>query len=254
MNDLVHVVDRIFAILEYLSQSSEAKGPTEIALATGLHKSTVYRLLSLMCQRGYIEKSESGGIYHIGVKLVEIASSHINNLELQTEARPFLQKLRDDLGLIVHLGILDRHDVVYVEKLDISKNIRLYAQIGLRVPAYCSSLGKCLLASLAGDDLEYLLEEKPLEQYTPNTITSIIELKKHLREVRSNGWAMDNEEYVIGNRCIGAPIYDYRGEVIAAVSASGPTLILTFDRIKAVAEHVKNTASKISRRLCYQDG
>lgn len=253
MDDSVHVVDRVFSILEYLSLAQGSKGPTEIAEQTGLHKSTVHRLLSSLCDCGYVERTAQG-TYHIGIKLVEIASNHINNLELQTEARPILNELHDELGLAVYLGILDHSEVVYVEKMDASRNLRLYTQIGLRVPAHCSSLGKCLLASLSGDEIDYLLSREKLERYTPNTITTALEFKKHLREVRRQGWAMDNEEYIIGNRCIAAPIFDYRGEAIAAASASGPSTLLTDDRIPTVTEKVKQVAAEISRRLCYQAG
>ncbi len=252
MDDSVQVVDRVFTIMEYLSQAGEPKGPTEIAAATGINKSTVYRLVSSMCRGGYIEKN-SAGEYHIGVKLVEIVSNHINRLELQTEARPFLNELHADLGLVVHLGILDGADVVYVEKMDIERNLRLYAQIGMRVPAFCSSLGKCLLSCLSGDELDRLFSRRKLERYTPNTITSVKQLREHLREVRRQGWAMDREEYIIGNRCIAAPVFDYRGEMIAAVSASGPPSLLTDDRIPEVTERVKKAAAKISYRLCYRN-
>lgn len=250
-DNAVQVIDRSFAILEYLSQAGEARGPTEIAAATGMAKSTVYRLLTAMCCNGYVEKA-GPGVYVIGIKLVEIVSNHINSLELQTEARPFLSELHAELGLIIHLGILDRAEVVYVEKMDISRNLRLYAQIGLRVPAYCSSLGKCLLSCLAGDELEYLLSGIHLEKFTPNTITTLSALKAHLRLVRQQGWAIDEQEYIVGHRCIGAPIYDYRGEMIAAISASGPVTLLTDDRVSRVIERVKAAAAQISRRLCYQ--
>lgn len=251
MDQSVHVVDRVFSLLEYLSLAQEPKGPTEIAKATQLHKSTVHRLLTALCNRGYVEKTPDG-TYLIGIKLIEIASNRINNLELQTEARPLLSDLHSELGLIVHLGILDHNEVVYVEKMDISRNLRLYAQIGMRVPAHCSSLGKCLLASLSGDDIDFLLPKENLTQYTPNTITTVQELKEHLREVRQQGWGMDNEEYILGNRCVAAPIYDYRGEVIAAVSASGPTSLLSDERIPSVIEKVQSITAQISRRLCYR--
>ena len=117
MNQPVQVVERVFAILEYLSQDAEPKGPTDIAVATGMNKSTVYRLLNSMCRQGHVEKSEQGGHYQIGIKLVGIVSSHINNLELQTEARPLLNELRDALELTVHLGILEGREVVYLERL-----------------------------------------------------------------------------------------------------------------------------------------
>lgn len=251
MDTSVQVVERVFLIIEYLSQVGEPKGPTEIAAATGIHKSTVYRLLTSMCRGGYIEKTGAGA-YTIGVKLVEIVSSHINSLELQTEARPLLNELHAELGLTVHLGILDGSDVIYVEKMDINRNLRIYAQIGMRVPAHCSSLGKCLLSRLSGDELEYLFYRRKLERYTPNTIVALSDLKEHLREVRRLGWAMDNGEYIVDNRCIGAPVFDYRGEIIAAVSASGPLALLVDNRVIKVAERVKKTAAQISLRLCYR--
>ncbi len=253
MDGQVQVIDRTLDILEYLSLTQASKGPTEIARAVGLNKSTVHRLLAALLGRGYIEKNDVDGTYHIGIKLVEIVSNRINNLELQTEARPVLNDLHDALGLIVHLGILDRHEVVYVEKMDIAPNLRRYAQIGQRVPAQCSSLGKCLLASLSGGQLEFFMADCAFAQYTQNSITSLRELKEHLRIVRSRNWAIDNEEYIPGHRCVGAPVCDYRGEIIAAVSASGPVALLTDERIPEVVEQVKRAASLISRKLCYSD-
>lgn len=253
MDQSVQVVERVFAVLEYLSQAREPKGPTDIADATGISKSTVYRLLISMGRLGYIERRGSNGKYGIGIKLIEIVSNHINNLELQTEARPYLHELQNEIGLTVHLGILEGREVIYVEKLDINRNLRLYTQIGMRVPAYCSSLGKCLLSCLSGDDLDYLYGGRRLERYTPNTIADYPKLKEHLREVRLKGWAMDDEEYILGNRCVAAPVYDYRGEMIAAISASGPASLLTTERVPEIVKHVRHTASCVSRSLCYQD-
>lgn len=251
MTESVQVIDRVFDILEYLSLVQGERGPTEIAKAVGLSKSTVHRLLMTLLARGYVDKNDNTSTYRLGIKLVEVVSNHINNLELQTEARPILHELHDKLGLIVHLGILDRHEVVYVEKLDIAPNLRRYAQIGLRVPAQCSSLGKCLLASLSGEELAVALTDCRFESYTDNSITNLQQLRAQLHEVRIQGWAMDNEEYMIGHRCIGAPVFDYRGEIIAAVSASGPKTLLADDRIGDVVREVKRAASMISRQLCF---
>lgn len=246
----VQSLERAFLILERLSTSRSAMGPTEISALTGIHKSTVYRILVTLQSMGYVEKDDNG-VYRVGVKLVEMVSNHINNLELQTEARPYLNELHLESQLVVHLGILDGKDVVYIEKMDIVPNLRLYSQIGIRVPAYCSSLGKCLLATLSGDRLDYIFSKVKMEAFTDKTIVNIKDLKNHLRKVRSQGWAMDDEEYIVGHRCIGAPVYDYRGECIAAVSASGPISILDETRIDSVSEKVRLTAGKISKRLMY---
>ena len=215
-----------------------------------MSKSTVHRLLSSMCARHYVEKN-ADNTYSIGYKLMETVSLHINNLELLTEAKPFLSDLMRDLHLTAHMGILDGCDVVYLEKMDIYPNTRLYTQVGFRSPAYCSSMGKCLLSCLSGDDLEEALYGCDFKRYTPNTITDIREFKRYLRVVRRHGWAMDNEEYQLGHRCVGAPVYDYRGTPVAAISASGSITQLSDRNLEAVIQEVKSAAASLSRRMGY---
>ena len=127
----------------------------------------------------------------------------------------------------------------------------LSSQIGFRVPAFCSSLGKCLLAGLSGDELSEALEHCRFTQYTKKTITSQQEFYRHLHQIRKQGWAMDDCEYNEDHRCIGAPIYDYRGDVIAAISASGTLVRLPDDFIPTVVTSVKQAAAKLSHRLGY---
>ncbi len=250
MEEQVRVVDRVFDILEQLSASNTPMSLTEIANATGMSKSTVHRLLSSMCNRQYVEK-HADNTYSVGYKMIETASTHINNLELLTEAKPFLSEITRQLDLTTHLGILDGCDVVYVEKMDVYPGTRLYTQVGYRSPAYCSSMGKCLLSCLSGDELDDVLYLCDFKKYTPNTITDVREFRKHLKTVRRQGWAMDNEEYQIGHRCVGAPVFDYRGSAIAAISASGEVSQLSDERLDLVVEEVKRAAGELSRNLGY---
>ncbi len=250
MEEQVRVVDRVFDILEQLSASSSPLSLTEIANATGMSKSTVHRLISSMCSRQYVEK-HADNTYSIGYKMIETVSTHINNLELLTEAKPFLSEIMRELDLTTHLGILDGCDVVYVEKMDVYPGTRLYTQVGYRSPAYCSSMGKCLLSCLSGDELDEVLYLCDFKKYTPNTITDVREFRRHLKTVRRQGWAMDNEEYQIGHRCIGAPVFDYRGSAIAAISASGEVSQLSDERLDLVVEEVKRAAKDLSRNMGY---
>uniref|UniRef100_UPI00257070BB IclR family transcriptional regulator n=1 Tax=Sporofaciens musculi TaxID=2681861 RepID=UPI00257070BB len=167
MEETVRVADRIFDILEVLAASNSPLGLSELAKATHMSKSTVHRLAASMCARQYVEKS-SDGLYSIGYKLIETVSLHINQLELLTEAKPFLSDIMRDLDLTAHLGILDGCDVVYLEKMDIYPNTRLYTQVGYRSPAFCSSIGKCLLACLSGDELEDALYLCNFKKHTSN--------------------------------------------------------------------------------------
>lgn len=250
MEDRIRVLARAFDILEALSYTNSPMTLSEIASATGLSKSTAHRILSAMLDRSYVAKTDSGA-YTIGFRIIEIASTHINNLELLTEAKPFLSKITRELDLTAHLGILDGPDVVYLEKLDGHPNSQLYTQIGHRSPGFCSSIGKCLMSCMSREELDEVLDKCDFRRYTGKTITGRPEFIRHLRQVRLQGWAMDDEEFEDGHRCIGAPVYDYRGIPVAAISASGSSGILTDDRIEETIEKVKQYAAALSRQIGY---
>jgi len=252
MSDGVRVVDRVFDIFEVLATHKNGASLSQIAATTGMSKSTVHRLLSTMTSRQYVERNEDGS-YTLGYKFIETASNHINNLELITEAKPLLSRMLWDLNLTTHLGVLEGPNVVYMEKMDVYPNTRLYTQVGYRSPAYCSSMGKCLLACLSGEELDRTLSCCDFHRYTPNTIVDKDELKRQLKEVRVAGWAMDNEEYQLGHRCIGAPVFDYRGSAVAAISASGPISQLTDEKIDIVKREVKSAARHLSRRMGFAE-
>lgn len=252
MEDKIRVLGRAFDILEALSAASVPMTLSEITNATGLSKSTAHRILGALLDRSYAFKTDTGS-YTIGYKLVEIASTHIDNLELLTEAAPYLSKITRELDLTAHLGILDGADVVYIEKLDGHPNSQIYTQVGHRSPGFCSSIGKCLMAGLSSEDLRAVLDMCDFKKYTHNTITDRQEFINHLRQVRHQGWAMDDEEFEKGHRCIGSAVYDYRGIPIAAISASGSVYVLTDDRLNATVDKVKLWASQLSRRLGYSE-
>lgn len=141
MEENVRVIDRAFDILEVLAASSSPMGLSEICRATGMSKSTVYRLISTMHNRRYVEKNPDQ-TYSIGYKLIETVSMHINNLDLLTEARPCLNDIMHNLGLTAHLGILDGCDVIYLEKTDLYAKNRQYTDIGYRSPGLLLLYGK----------------------------------------------------------------------------------------------------------------
>lgn len=252
MEDNVRVIDRTLDILEVLSSSEGPVSLAEICSSTGISKSTVFRLLATLCARKYVEKRPDG-TYSIGYKLMELVSLHINQIDILTEAKPYLNDLSRSLGLTTHLGIIDGHDIVYIEKTDTMKNSREYTQVGFRSPAVCSSMGKCLLACLSGEELDNALYGYKFEKYTPNTITDVAEFRRYLKVVRRQGWAMDNEEYRLGHRCIGAPIFDYHGCCVAAISASGSTAQLPDERLETVIKEVRKAAAELSKRLGFAE-
>lgn len=248
--DSIQSIDRALDIIEVLSAESSGLGVTEIASRIHLPKSTTSRIISTLAARGYLSRNAVGN-YQIGLKLISAVSCYINSLELQTEARPYVAKITGELGLTCHLGMLDGSEVVYIEKMDVFSNVRLYSQIGIHVPSYSCSLGKCLLSNYSAADVRRLMTGVRFERFTDRTIGSVEELIADLDRVRKRGWAIDDEESEIGHRCLGTPIYDYRGDIIAAISASGPTGIFTKDRIEPVAAYMKAQAMEISRSMGY---
>lgn len=244
----VQSIERALDIIEVLADYQDGIGVTELAGKLGLNKSTVHRILATLASRGYVNKTDKG-LYRLGINLIEVVSCYINNLELQTEARPYVAQTTAELGLTCHLGVLDGDQVVYIEKMDVFSNVRMYSQIGVRVRSY--SLGKCLLSNYSATQVRQIMKDCSFIKFTEKTVGSIDELLADLELVRRRGWAIDDEESERGHRCIGAPIYDYRGDIIAALSASGPVSLLTEDRIESVAEYVKKQALEISRSMGY---
>ncbi|NLX77123.1 MAG: IclR family transcriptional regulator [Clostridiaceae bacterium] len=247
----VQTLDRTLDIIELLATTPNGMGVTEIGQKTGLHKSTVYRLINALVKRGYLEKDQNTGLYKIGLKFVEISSLHLRQIELKTEVAPFMRDLSESTGQVTHLAILDETEVVYIEKIDVVQSLRMYSQIGKRVPVYCSALGKVLLSWQDSDYQELILEKTEYIRYTENTITNRDELADELEKVRERGWAVDNEEHEEGIRCIAAPINDFTGKVIAAISITGSKSIISPDKDEYYGSLVVKAASGISERLGY---
>jgi IclR family transcriptional regulator, KDG regulon repressor len=248
----IQVIDRAFDIIELLSLEKDGLGVTEIGNRIGLHKSTVHRILSAMAERGYIEKVPSTGLYKIGLKLIEISSVYLNNVELKTEARPYLWELTNKLNQPTHLAILDGIEAVYIDKVDVVTSIRLYSQIGRRIPVYCSALGKSLLSGLSDAELDEVISKCSFQKVTSNTILNKEELHRQVRQTRIRGWSLDDEEHDEGIRCIASPIYDYRGKVIAAVSLAGPSTVICNEKDEETGRMVREASLKISKRLGYK--
>jgi DNA-binding IclR family transcriptional regulator len=246
---VVQTLDRALKIIELLALHGEGFGVTEIGARVGLHKSTVHRILSHLVAQGYIEKDEARPVYTLGLKFIELASLRLNQVELKTEAGPFLRKLASALDQSVHLAILSETDAVYIEKIEPRAHLRMYSQIGKRIPVYCSALGKCLVSDLPAAELSALAARLVFEPFTPTTRLTPEAFLADVALALQRGWALDDEEHEPGIRCIGAPIRDFTGRVVAALSASGDRGVIRPDPDSQVSALVTDTAREISRRL-----
>lgn len=247
----VQVIDRTFDIIELLALEPRGLGVSDVARRLSLNKSTAHRILNAIAERGYLEKTPEG-IYSLGMQFVELTSRKLNSLELTTEARPFLNELTKKLGQSSHLAILDGSDAVYIDKVELTPNHRLYSQIGKRIPVYCSGLGKSLLLDKKEKQILSILKECSFEKLTDTTLITLESILKEIELSKKRGWTMDHEEHDKGICCIAAPIYDYRGEIIAAISCAGPTTFFSKEKEEELSKEIVTTAHLISARMGYQ--
>ncbi|AZR74760.1 IclR family transcriptional regulator [Anoxybacter fermentans] len=245
---MVQSLDRALDILEKIVEAEDGLGVTELSKSLELHKSTIYRLLATLAYRGYVRQDPKNEKYKVGIKLFELGNLALNKLELRREVRPFLEELMSRTGETIHLGILDNDEVVYIDKVESPQTIRMYSKIGKRAPVHCTGLGKVLLAYSSSEVIDKVIE-KGLRAYTENTITDVDAFKKHLEEIRRQGFAIDNVEHEEGIRCVAGPIFDYSGNVIASFSISGPTMRVTEEKIPDFAQLVRDYSKKMSRAL-----
>lgn len=252
----VQAIERGCKILDLLSRGNGSYSIREISHALKLPKPTVHRILHTLCSSGFVSQDPDSKNYFLGFRLVEIGQSVLNRIDFRKEAEPFLKNLADGVQETVHLAQLDDGKIVYldkVEKIGGPTGLRMASRIGARNYAHSSALGKILLAFAPKGKRDEIFKQKGLPQLTEKTITNLNQLKKHLKQVRSKGYAVDDEENEKGIRCVAAPVMDYTGEVIAAISISGPTVRMTMARIhREITANVVSTAKKISRKLGYK--
>ncbi len=247
----VQSLDRTFDILELLSQARRGLSLTDIADRLDLHKSTVYRLLAALKNRGYITQNGNRGSYKLGMEFLQLCSQYLNNLELKTEAEPYLHRLSQLTSQTVYLAILQDNEVVYIDKVEQFNSLRKYSIIGQRRPLHCTSLGKALLMGMSDQEIINVYAGKTLKALTPKTITDLSELQENIHLCRSRGWSFDDQEYSLDEQCIGAPILDYREKVIAAVSTSWLVKSSAYSTIEEMSRYVMEAAQRISQHMGY---
>lgn len=248
---IINSVIRALAILDLLGQSDAELGITEISRELSLHKSTVFRLISTLMVAGYVQQNPKNEKYHLGIHIAQLGMNVLNRIDLRRVAKPFLNELMSICNEAVHLGVLDKVEVIYIDKIDVERPLTMGSRIGGKSPGYCTGLGKVLLAYASKDAIEQLLSKGNLTRYTSNTITDHNSLIEHLARIRDQGYAVDDEEHELGIRCVAVPIRDYQGHVIAALSVSGPTLRMTREKLDQVIPKIIEIGGRISQSLGY---
>jgi DNA-binding IclR family transcriptional regulator len=229
-------------------------GVTELADSTGLCASDAHRILRSLEQFGYIQQDHDTKKYRLGLELLKLGHVVHEQLELRQVARPCLRHLSEAARATANLAILDEHDleVVFVDQVDSPEELQIRLRVGKRVPAHGTAVGKALLANTDSETVRRLLDCHGMPRLTRDTITDRSEFEAVLDHVRKSGFATDHGEGSPGAWCIGAPVFDHTGRVVAAVSVSMMAAHLGYHDEPRVIGLVKATAADISAALGYE--
>ncbi|WP_370675033.1 IclR family transcriptional regulator [Pleomorphomonas sp. PLEO] len=244
-------MERALNILELFSEQKVELNLAEISQMTGLHKSTLHSLLKTLQSQGYIEQTESNAPYRLGVKLLERGYLVQRSRDFIAVARPYLEELSEKTGQTVHLGVLDGKSGVYVDKVEGTRSIIVYSRIGRRMPIHTTAIGKVLLAFQQPAIIGKTLDGYDFASSTENTITRRDVYEAALARVRSDGFAVDEQENVRGCRCAAVPVWGHDRKLVAAISISTVVENVSMDEFKLLIEQLKVTGAGISHDLGY---
>ncbi|MBM3801226.1 MAG: IclR family transcriptional regulator [Acidimicrobiia bacterium] len=246
-------LDRGLRILSILAAEKDGLGVTELSRRLDADKSVVYRTLSSLMMHTFVEQEPVTKKYALGLKVMELASKRLRNIDLFSTSKPFLKDLARQTGEVVVLAVMIGDVLAYLDREEGVGAIDLTGGLGQPVPLHSTACGKSILAFLPEDDLVRIFRDKGLPAITEKTITSFSAFKIHLAEVRLRGYAIDDEETYHGVRCIAAPIRNHSNAVVASLSLSSSTQRITPANLTVFADLVRETAAQISARLGYGD-
>ena len=249
-------LERGLAILQAFRSGTPLLGVSDLAREVGLSRSTTHRYIATLAELGYLDQDAATRKYRLGPRVLDLGFSAINSMDLREVAAPHLQALSDETGHTVNMAVLDGADIVYIERCRTSRqgqrDIDLNLHIGSRLPAYCTSMGKVLLADLEPKAVRDLLKRTDFAQRGPNTLTAEADLLRELERVRATGLAVNNEELAYGLRSIAAPVRCQEGVVVAAINLAVHRSMVSFDELIAgLAPALARTAAEISARIGY---
>jgi IclR family KDG regulon transcriptional repressor len=230
-------------ILDLLAESPKGVSVTELADTLGIDKGSASRLVSTLANFGYAEKDPISRRFFLCPQVVPLSRSLLARLPLREVAKPFLRQLMEISGECAHVGVLAQGKVLYIDQVESPASLRVNAEVGLMAPLHCTALGKVLLA------FGRIPLPPTLGRYTEHTLVTHDSLKKELEKIREQGFAVDDEEYDLGVRCVAAPIFDFRNKVVGSTGISGPITRMTPQNIGSFVEQVLKISSALSEKM-----
>jgi DNA-binding IclR family transcriptional regulator len=240
-----HALARGLALLEQLARADGPLTLHDFAQVTTLPKSTLVRLLSVLGEMEYVVRVDEQPSYRLGHKVQSLAAAYVESLDLSVVADGYLANVAARTGQTTNLGVLDGSQVLHICVHEPDRPLRFTAEPGTRDHAYCTGLGKLLLAHADPDRLPGVVPEEPFEAFTDQTITTMDQLTRELRRTLRRGYALDDNERSVGLRCVAVPVM-IDGECMAAVSVAGPSGEFTPNRIEDFVEQLLDVAAELA--------
>jgi IclR family KDG regulon transcriptional repressor len=249
---IIQSVDHALDVLEAFHGEEDELGITVLSRKLKLHKNNIFRILATLESRGYIEQNRATDNYRLGLGTLELGQTYIRHTGLLRIARPVIEELNKKVNENVYIGILKERYTFYLDVVESNHTVRVLSRIGCRVPTYCAAIGKAQLAFETSETINEVLGKKELKKFTPNTIADREKLMEHLVLVKELGYAVDDEEWDEGVRCVGAPIFDYTRKAVGGISISAPSVRMSLDKLrKEYVPLILKACEEISSRLGY---
>lgn len=239
-------------MLEAAAQEPEGLSNAEISRKLQIPKSSASYILRTLEKQGYLHRDEESGKYRVGLKILSLSRGALSGIDVREVALPIMRHLMEKTTLTCHLAILDGPEAVYIEKVEPQGFIRMDTWVGRRMRVHATSVGKALVAHIPQQQLEKIISERAMEKRTSKTITTMPRLLKELEKVRTQGYAVDDEENNMGARCVGAPIFNQQGMIEASLGLSGTINQVNAQTMPRILDALKDAARHISMQLGYR--
>lgn len=250
--DGIKSLGKALDILSCVGESYDGASVTEVSEKLHINKATVSKMLSTMASRCFVRKDIHTRRYRLGYRLIELGSRLMEAIDIRTEAYPYLKELEKRVNEVINLAVYDNGEIIYVDKFEGNRSLRLHSFVGSRADLTCTSVGKVLMAFLPEQEQRYMRETHKLQHRTQRSVATWHEFDEQCKIVRNQGYALDIEENNEGILCAGAPIFNYFGNIIGAASVSCPTVRCSMERLMELKDMLVDACGKISAECGYR--
>lgn len=248
---MIQSLDRGLQVLDMLAKY-ESLGVTELAQMLDVDKSTASRIIDTLKEHDMVQQVRNTRKYKLGFRVLHLGEGLRKSLNVIDIARPILREVSRELEQSVHLCAYNNSMVYVIDQVVSHQQYTMLAMVGMIEPIHSSSVGKCILSYRRDDIIDMILEGYEYTQYTPKTISNKEDLLKELRKIKEQGYAVDDEEMLLGVRCVAAPVFDYRNSVRYSIGISGPTTVMTSENIAHYKKKLITAANRIGREMGYR--